>query len=80
MENNEKTYNEIITDSLKKYENNCPNVYDDRECMGEDFRSSSELLHDGFKSKQFDMDEFIGEYLAENEDFRKKIKQILLDY
>lgn len=73
----QQTFEEIILSALKRYENDSPNVYDDRECMGEDYRSSSELLHDGFKSKTFDINEFLSDYLCEDVDFRYKVQELV---
>ena len=80
MNQKEKTFEEVVLQALKKYEDNSPNVYDDRECMGEDFRSSSQLLRDGFKSKTFDMAEFLVEDLCEDKDFEKMVQDIVDEY
>lgn len=74
------TLEDIVINSLKGYEADSPNVYDDSECMDEDFRSDRELLHAGFKSKVFDMNEFLSDYLCENNDFREKIQEIVDRY
>lgn len=73
----QQTFEEIILAALKRYENDSPNVYDDMECMGEDLRSSSELLHAGFISKTFDLNEFLTEYLVEDVDFRYKVQEVI---
>ena len=73
----QQTFEEIILAALKRYENDSPNVYDDRECMDEDYRSSSELLHAGFMSKTFDINEFLSEYLCEDIDFRYKVQEVI---
>ena len=74
------TLEDIIINSLKAYEASSPNVYDDKECMDEDLRSDGQLLRDGFKSKIFDMNEFLSDYLCENDDFREKVQEIVDEY
>ena len=73
----QQTFEEIILAALKRYENDSPNVYDDEECFGEDMRSEGELLHAGFMSKTFDLNEFLTEYLVEDVDFRYKVQEVI---
>lgn len=71
----ENTFESVIKRNLEKYQSDSPVVFDDIECMEEDLRSTSELIRDGFKSKTFDMSEFLSEYLMEDNDFRELVQQ-----
>ena len=72
----QQTFEEIILKAFKRYEDDSPLVYDDMECMHEDNRTVSEVLHGGFKTKTFDLNEFLSEYLCEDVDFRYKVQEL----